>query len=104
MTTVDPSSSSSGGAPDCNADCKSCWDCAKAGACKGVYDACANAQFCIPSLSCIDSMCAPDGITAECTGTCCMGCVNLMTCAEVNAAVSCIQAECAGLCGGAMCP
>lgn len=104
MTTVDPSGSSSGGPVDCNADCESCWDCAKEGACKGVYDACANATFCIPSLTCIDSKCTPDGIQAECTTTCCMGCVNLMTCKEVNAALACIEQQCAGLCGAQLCP
>lgn len=86
------------------ADCASCWNCAKAGPCKGVYEACAFSTFCIPSLTCIESMCTPDGIQPACTGTCCMGCVNLMTCKEVNAAVSCIEAECAGLCGGELCP
>lgn len=103
-TTSTTNDASSGGALDCNADCKSCWDCAKVGACKDVYDACANATFCIPSLTCIGSMCTPDGIEPACTATCCMGCVNLMTCNEVNAAVSCIEAQCAGLCGAATCP
>lgn len=94
------------GAPvDCNAppDCATCWTCAKQGACKAAYDACAFVAFCIPSLTCIESMCTPGGLQPDCAATCCMSCGNLGTCNDVDAALECILPMCAAQCGQSTC-
>lgn len=104
-TSVTTADDTTGTPVDCNAppDCASCWTCAKNGACKAPYDACAMGAFCIPTLTCIESMCAPDGIQPDCPTTCCKSCANLGTCDDVNAALSCITSTCAAHCGPAMC-
>lgn len=90
---------------DCNAppDCNACWICAKTGPCKAAYDACALEAFCIPSLTCLESQCTPDGLQPDCASTCCMSCANLGTCDGVNGALACILPMCAAHCGQSTC-
>ena len=108
--TSDPTTggldTSSGGGPDCTApaDCAECWDCAAQGPCMATYQSCQMMAFCIPSLTCLDSICTPDGLQQDCANTCCMSCTDLMTCPMVDAALSCIEQQCAGLCGDVTCP
>jgi hypothetical protein len=85
------------------ADCASCWDCARAGACSAGYVSCESMFNCIPSLVCSEQ-CANDGLQQDCVTTCCMSCTDLMTCPMVDAVITCIEAECATQCGMVDCP
>ena len=106
-TTSSDSSSESIGGLDCTApmDCATCFDCAVTqGPCMAGYDACVLETFCVPSLVCVQNMCAEDGLMQSCVDTCCMSCVDLGTCGQVDPVVQCAQAECAEFCGPVSCP
>lgn len=105
-TSVTTADDTTGPPPvDCNAppDCESCYFCARNGACKATYDACALQAFCIPTLACIESKCLDGGIQPDCPTSCCMSCAQQGTCDGVNAALACILPMCAAHCGQAMC-
>lgn len=105
-STAGASMSSTTAAPGCDVppeDCTTCWECAKVGACKDAYDACASSSECAGSLACIGYMCPADGIEQSCLDHCCQNCAEHNLCFLVDAMVTCVEQQCADLCGPGTC-